>query len=111
MDRNEKNITFGDKDGVVQIDMAKAVKVRQTTREILFSFRRDDVRVRRRLARKYWKRCKDRTSQLLHAATNFMVDVAARNSATFALEDLTGIRRVYRKGNGQGKDYRFRLNS
>jgi len=28
-----------------------------------------------------------------------------------ALEDLTGIRKLYRKGNGQGVDNRFRLNS
>ena len=27
------------------------------------------------------------------------------------MEDLTGIRRMYRRGNGQGKNYRFRLNS
>ncbi len=111
VDRNEKNVTFGDADGAIQIDMRKAVKVRQTTREIVGSFKRNDVRVRRQLARKYWKRCNDRTDQMLHAATNFIVDTALRNSAALALEDLTDIRRMYRRGNGQGEDYRFRLNS
>jgi putative transposase len=111
VDRNEKNLTFGDREGVIQVDMAKAVKIRQTTREILSSFQRNDERVRRMLARKYWERANHRMNQMLHAATNLMLDCAARNGAAFALEDLTNIRRLYRKGNGQGTDYRFRMNS
>jgi IS605 OrfB family transposase len=71
----------------------------------------DDARVRRRLARKYWKRANHRTGQILHAATNWIVDSAAKNGAALAIEDLTDIRRMYRRGNGQGADYRFRLNS
>lgn len=111
VDRNEKNLTFGDGETVIQVDMSKAVKVRQATREVVGSFKRNDVRVRRQLAGKYWKRCKDRTNHLLHGATNFIVGTAARNGAALALEDLTGIRRMYQRGNGQGSDYRFRLNS
>src|SRR5438445_7309144 len=38
VDRNEKNITFGDREGVTCVDMTKAVKIRQTTREIVQSF-------------------------------------------------------------------------
>jgi putative transposase len=111
IDRNEKNLTFGNREEVIQIDMAMAVRIRETTREILASFKRNDVRVRRRLTRKYWKRANDRTDQLLHVATNLVVDSAARNGAALALEDLTGIRNMYLKGNGHGSDYRFRLNS
>jgi putative transposase len=91
--------------------MAEVVKIRQTTREIMRSFKRSDVRIRRKLARKYWKRASHRTDQILHAATNFIVEDASRNRAALALEDLTGIGKMYRRGNGQGKDYRFRLNS
>jgi putative transposase len=111
VDRNEKNITFGDKERVTKVDMANMVKIRQTTRKIMRSFTRDDVRIRRRLSRKYWKRANHRTDQILHAATNYIVDCAAENGAALAVEDLKGIRKMYRKGNGQGKDYRFRLNS
>jgi len=111
VDRNEKNLTFGNASMVVQIDMTEAVKVRQATREVLGSFKRDDVRVRRRLARKYWKRANHRNDQILHAATNFIVESAANNRAALAIEDLTGIRKMYRRGNGKGADYRFRLNS
>jgi putative transposase len=87
------------------------VKIRQTTKEIVRSFRRDDVSIRRTLARKYWRRAGRRTDQILLAATNFILDSAAKNGAALAIEDLTGIGKMYRKGNGQGKDYRFRLNS
>jgi len=111
VDRNEKNITFGDRERVTCVDMAKLVKIRQTTREIVQSFKRDDVRIRRKLARKYWKRANHRTDQILHAATNFILDSAAKDGAALALEDLTGIRKMYRRGNGQGVNYRFRLNS
>jgi putative transposase len=111
VDRNEKNLTFGDRERVVQVDMTKTVRIRQATREILGSFRRDDVRVRRRFARKYWKRANDRTDQILHAATNFIVETAAQNDAALAVEDLAHIRKMYRRGNGLGRDSRFRLNS
>jgi putative transposase len=111
VDRNEKNISFGDHKKVVLVDIAKTVKITQTTREIVGSFRRNDVRLRRKLSRKYWKRASHRTDQLLHAATNYIVEAASRDGAALALEDLKGIRKLYRKGNGQGKDYRFRLNS
>jgi putative transposase len=111
VDRNEKNLTFGNASMVVQIDMAETLRIRQTTREILGSFKRNDVRVRRRLARKYWKRGQHRTDQILHAATNLIVDTASKNGAALALEDLTDIRKMYHRGNGKGVDYRFRLNS
>jgi len=111
VDRNEKNLTFGDRERVVKLDMSEAVKVRQTTREVIGSFRRNDVRIRRLFARKYWKRCDGRTDNLLHATTNLIVETALRNGAALALEDLSDIRNMYRRGDGQGKDYRFRLNS
>ena len=111
VDRNEKNITFGDRDKVTRVGMAKVVKIRQTTREIISSFKRNDVRIRRKLARKYWKRANHRTDQVLHAATNYIINSAAKNNAALAVEDLTDIRKMYRRGNGQGADYRFRLNS
>jgi len=111
VDRNEKNITFGDRERVTQVYMGEMVKIRQTTREIVGSFRRNDARIRSRLACKYWRRANQRTDQILHAVTNFIVEDASENQAALALEDLTGIRKMYRRGNGQGRDYRFRLNS
>jgi len=70
VDRNEKNLTFGNPEKVTQINLSKTVRIKQTTREIVGSFKRSDVRIRRRLARKYWRRANNRTNQMLHAATN-----------------------------------------
>jgi putative transposase len=111
VDRNEKNLTFGDTEKVVQIGLSKVVRIKQTTREIVGSFRRDDVRVRREISSKYWNRADHRTDQMLHAATNYIVESAAEGHAALALEELTGISRMYQKGNGQGAHYRFRMNS
>lgn len=111
LDRNEKNLTFGNHEKVFQLDLSKTVKVRQATREVLASFKRADVRVRGTLARKYWRRANHRIDQILHASTNLVVEEAAKDGAALALEDLTGIRTMYRRGNGQGSEYRFRLNS
>ena len=74
-------------------------------------FKRNDVRIRRKLARRYWKRANHRSDQILHSATNFIVDHAVKNGAALAIEDLTDIRKMHRRGNGKGADYRFRLNS
>ncbi len=111
VDRNEKNLTFGDRSEIIQIDMKKLVKIKQSTREIIGSLRRNDVRLRRRLARKYWRRATHRTDQMLHAAANFIVATAFKNGAALALEDLEDIRKMYRKGNEKCRDYTFRLNS
>jgi putative transposase len=111
VDRNEKNLTFGNREKVTQLDLSETVRIRQTTRKIVSSFRRNDTRVRRKLSSRYWRRASNRTNQTLHAATNFVMDEAVRNGAAFALEDLTDIRKMYRRGNGQASDYRFRLNS
>ena len=111
VDRNEKNLTFGNREGVVQIDMSKTVKIRQSTREIVGSFKRNDVRVRRKIASKYWRRATNRNNQLLHAATNFAIELAAKDGAALALEDITGIRKMYQRGNKKTTDFRFRMNS
>ena len=111
VDRNEKNLTFGNIEGVVQVDLSKTVRIRRTTREVVGSFRRNDVRVRRKIASKHWRRARDRTGQLLHAATNFAIELAKKDGAALALEDITHIRKMYQRGNGQGTEFRFRMNS
>ena len=68
--------------------MAKVVKIRQMTREVISSFKRNDVRIRRKLASKYWKRANHRADQILHAATNYIIDSATKESAALAMEDL-----------------------
>jgi putative transposase len=111
VDRNEKNLTFGNNEIVTQIDLSETVRIKQMTREVVKSFKRNDARVRRRVSSKYWKRANDRTNQLLHTATNFIIENAVKDGAAIALEDLTGMRKMYQKGNYQNRNFRFRLNS
>ncbi len=111
VDSNEKNLTFGDREEVAMLDVSRIVRVRQDTREVLSTFHRNDARVRRELSSKHWRRANDRIASVLHSATNFIVEQAALVNAALAMEELTGISRMYRRGNGQGADYRFRLSS
>jgi putative transposase len=111
VDRNEKNLTFGNRYEATRINISAIPRIKQTTREIISSFKRNDVRLRRKLSQKYWRRATGRTSQALNDATNLIVQKAGEQGAAIALEDITNINRMYRKGNGQGKDYRFRMNS
>ncbi len=110
VDRNEKNLTYGNRDWCGQEDLSDIVKIKKTTREIVASFKRDDVRIRRKLSRKYWKRANDRTGQILHHAVNRIIAHAKSCGTAIALEDLRGINKMYQKGNEKGRDYRFRMN-
>jgi putative transposase len=91
--------------------MSKAAENAASTREIIRSFKRNDVRIRKRLASKYGKRRRERARQLLNQVSKKIVLDARRDKQAIAFEDITGIRKLYRKGNGQGKSFRARMNS
>ncbi len=110
VDRNEKNLTFGRERDTQRLDMGKVVRLKQMTREIVGSFKRNDVRIRRKISRKYWKRANDRCNQVLHDVTNRIVEAAKVEQAAIAYEDLTNIDRMYSKSNRNGRNYRFRMN-
>jgi len=76
LDRNLRNITYGNEERVIQYDLSKAVKVAETTREIVGSFKRDDARIRRRIASKYGRRRRNRINNLLNCATKQIVEEA-----------------------------------
>jgi len=111
LDRNLRNLTFGDEGRVVQYDLSKAVKIAGTTREIVGSFKRNDVRIRRRIASKYGRRRRNRVNHLLNCATKQIVEEAYDGREAIVLEDIRGIRRLYARGNGQGGEFRGRMNS
>jgi putative transposase len=73
--------------------------------------RRNDVRVRKEVSRKYGALQRDRVGQILHRTSRAVVDRARKGRFGIVMEDLKGIRKLYRKGNGQGRGYRHRLNS
>src|SRR5438093_6200246 len=77
---------------------------------IVASFKRDDERIRRVIASKFGERRTARTGHILHTATKTVVETAVQRRQAIVLEDIRGIRRLYRKGNGQGRKYRGRMN-
>ena len=70
-----------------------------------------DRRIQKRLLSKYGKREKDRTISAVHCITKRIVEHAKANNQAIIMENLKGIRRLYRKGNGQGRSFRGRMNS
>jgi putative transposase len=110
IDRNLRNLTVGNDHGVVRYDLSETVRIAETTTSIIRSFRRDDVRVRTGLTSKYGRRRHNRIQQLLQKVTKQIVEDAVENKEAVVLENISGIRRLYCKGNGQGRNYRRRMN-
>jgi len=111
IDRNLANVTCGNQDRVIIFDVSQAVKVAENTRSVTRSFRRNDVRIRRMITDKYGRRRRNRVHQLVHKVSKAMVQDAKQQKAAIVFEDITFIRKLYQRGNGQGRDYRGRMNS
>jgi putative transposase len=115
IDMNERNVTWADSSGLVQKEdtsiaaeleeryKAARVKVAQRTSK--------DSRIQRGLLSKYGRREKDRTTQALHRVTKRIVEHAKACGQEAIMEKLKGIRKLYRRGNGQGSSFRGRMNS
>lgn len=111
VDRNLRELTYGNEHRVLRYSMTEAVQIAETTRSIVSSFKRNDVRVRRAFSSKYGKRRANRVRQILHRATKRLVDEAFKSREAIVFEDIRGIRRLYRKGSGQGPRHRSMMNS
>ena len=110
VDRNLRNLTVGNDKETRHYDLSETVRIASTTMRIVASFRRDDARIRGAIASKYGLRRTTRTGHLLHTATRMIVAVAVQRSEAIVLEDIRGIRALYRKGIGQGRKYPGRMN-
>src|SRR6267143_23168 len=109
-DRNLRNLTVGNDEHVHYYDLSQTVRIAKTTVRILASFRQDDARTMRIIASKYGLRRTTRIGHVLHNATKAIVTAAVQRREAIVLEDISGIRCLYRKGNGQGRQYRGRMN-
>src|SRR5438552_7240776 len=110
VDRNLRNLTVGTDQETRQYDLSRSVRIANTTVRIIASFTRDDARTRTTIASKYGQRRTTRTSHLLHNATKTIVALAVQRRTAVVLENIEGIRSLYRKGNGQARKYRGRMN-
>src|SRR3989475_6461402 len=110
VDRNLRNLTVGSDQETSHYDLSKCVRIANTTVRIVASFTRDDARIRTAIASKYGQRRTSRNGHLLHNATKTIVAFAVQRRTAIVLENIEGIRSLYRKGNGQGRKYRGRMN-
>jgi putative transposase len=115
IDINERNVTWSDSAGRTErADTSEVADLKERYREIRSKIAKrthNDNRIRHRLLSKYGRREGDRTIQQIHRLTKKIVEHAKENHFGIVMERLKGIRKLYRKGNGQGPGYRGRLNS
>lgn len=111
VDRNLANLTVGNYRQATQYNLSKAVDIAENTRSAVKAFKRNDIRIRKRLYYKYGGRRKQRISQLLNHVSKMIVHQAKEFKSAIALEDITGIRKLYKRGNYQNRAFRSRMNS
>lgn len=111
IDRNLRNLAVGNDERITSYDMKKIVEVGESTRSIVGSFKRNDVRTRRLLSSKYGRRRSERVRQIIHGVTKQIVREAMENNQAIVFEEIRGIRNLYRRGNGQGRSFGARMNS
>jgi len=110
VDRNLRNLTVGNDEETRHYDLSETVRIASTTIRIVASLKRDDARIRTGIASKYGMRRTARTDHLLPTATKTVVAAAVQRRQAVVLENIQGIRCLYRKGNGQTRKYRGRMN-
>jgi putative transposase len=115
IDVNERNVTASDSLGSTSVhDTARIVEIKERYRAIRAKIgerTKQDRRIGQKLFAEYGKREKDRTVQALHCISKEIVERAKKENLGIVMENLKGIRNLYRKGNGQGPSFRGRMNS
>jgi putative transposase len=112
IDGNLDNLTLADSDGrIMRKDLARATLIKARYREIRSHMRRNDHRIHQRVTEKYGRIQCEKVKQILHHASKQIVMDAKSREFGVVMEKLTGLRKLYRKGNWQGRGYRGRMNS
>ena len=110
IDRNLRNVTISTKPITIMYKTGKLLSIKENTSHVISSFRRYDVRVKKHYQQRLGNRRSRRIQQFLHKISKDIVSRAVQSKSMILFEDLKGIRKLYRKGNGQGSKYRRRLN-
>jgi len=112
IDRNLNNLTLADSSGHVErFNLGRATEIKSKYRTVKAHFSRNDVRIRRRIFRKYGEKQRNKVQDLLHNVSKQVVEEAKAKQFGLVMEDLKYMRRLYRKGNWQGRFYRGTMNS
>jgi putative transposase len=110
IDRNLRNVTAGNCEHATQYDLSKTIRIAGITKSIYSSFKRNDDRIRKQIYSKYGTRRKKRIVQMLHNVSKDIVKNAVKNRSAIVFEDIRNIRKLYQKGNGQGRKFRSKMN-
>jgi putative transposase len=110
IDRNLRNVTAGNHQAVTFYNTNKLLSIKENTIHARSGFHRNDRRVKKRFWQKMNERMQKRTRQYLNKISKKIVNDAKESKSAIVLENLKGIRKLYRKGNGQGNKYRRKLN-
>lgn len=111
IDRNLRNVTISTPEQAIMYKTNKLLSIKENTMHVISSFRRNDRRVKNRFYLQKRGRRTRRIQQYLHKISKHIVENAVKTKSMIVFEDLKGIRKLYRKGNGQGNKYRRKLNS
>jgi len=112
VDRNLDNVTTASVNGTARaFDLSKATRIKADYRSVMSRFKRNDIRIRTRVFSRYGEKQRNRVQPLLHGVFKRIVDEAKTRRYAIVIERLTGIRRLYYRGNGQYRHYRARMNS
>jgi putative transposase len=91
--------------------LSKATKIKSDYRYVKSRFKRNDSRTMARVFSKYGEKQQNRVQPILHNASKRIVDEAKTRRYGIVMENLTGLRRLYRRGNFQSRNYRALMNS
>lgn len=111
IDRNLRNVTVGDHKKVIIYDMEDLPKITYRTRKVISSFKRNDRKIMQKIYSKLSNRRTRRVKQFLNRISKDIVQKTKESNSMIILEDIKGIRKLYRKGNGQGNKHRAMMNS
>ncbi len=110
IDRNLRNVTIGNDKRVVFYKTNKLLSIKENTIHARSGFKRNDHRMKRKFFQQFNARMQHRTKKFLHKISKQIVVKAKQNKSVIVFENLKGIRKLYRKGNGQGNKYRRKMN-
>jgi putative transposase len=116
LDANERNATVSATDGWDKQfeELGEVVEIKERYREVrakITRTTRGDRRIGGELLARYGKRERNRTNSRLNKVTTEIVNYAKMHRLGIKMENLKGIRKLYRKGNGQSSSFRGRMNS
>ncbi|MEM4378824.1 MAG: transposase [Candidatus Nitrosotenuis sp.] len=111
IDRNLRNVTISTPEKTIMYRTEKILSMKENSMHVRASFRRNDRLVKNRFYMQHRNRQTRRVNQYLHKISKHIVAEAKKSRSMIVFEDLKGIRKLYKKGNGQGNNYRRKLNS